>query len=400
MKSACLTLVISTVLQISAFTQNAQSARPTLELGSSEGGVENRISFDLSRMMIRSLHSTTGSKINLKPKSIVINGETFKPKRINTRGQSTLMYKRKSLSVRLNSEAVFHHGDATESMMNFTLLSLSMDKYYCHNHLSFGLMEAVGLHHLFYSFCDLRINDNSEGIFMVIERPEDWAFNKKKSPVIIRRGFDHSISEIKTDNITDQDEKEQYISYYKEIYHVLNACEGEELYETLQKYMDIDHYMTWLAFNFLVHNGDYSDEVFFYFDPDFSKYRIIPWDYDDIMVSSPHEGLKQRNQTIGSKMLFSGEDQLDSKIANDSFLYSMYIKRLRELLQIITPEILKECIENTYAELHPYYSDDEIISNVQFDCYKDASLENLSDYLAQIYSLLSEYRETYLENLE
>jgi spore coat protein H len=400
MKSVCFALIISSILQTSAFTQDVRGDRPPLELISSERQVENNISFNLSKMMVRSLHSTTGNKVNLKPKNIVINDETFNPKRINTRGQSTLMYKRKSLSVRLNTEAVFHHGEATESMMNFTLLSLSMDKYYCHNHLAFGLMETVGLHHLFYSFCELRINDDSEGIFMVIERPEDWAFSKKKSPVIIRRGFDHAISEIKTDSITGQDEKEQYISHYKEIYHVLNACEGEELYEALQKYMDMDNYMTWLAFNFLVHNGDYSDEVFFYFDPDINKFRIIPWDYDDIMVSSPHEGLRKRNVTIGDKLLFSSEDLLDLKIANDSFLYSIYIKRLRELLLIITPEILKECIESTYAELYPYYSNDEIISNVQYDCYKDASLDNLKDYLSQVYVLLSEYRRTYLEYLE
>jgi len=164
--------------------------------------------------------------------------------------------------------------------------------------------------------------------------------------------------------------------------------------------MDIDHYMTWLAFNFLIHNGDYADEVFFYFDPQVNKYRIIPWDCDDILASSPHEGLKQRNVTIGGKLLFSSEDMLDIKIANDPYLYSRYLKRLKELLESITPDVLKMSIEQTYTELYPYYSDEKIISNVQYDCYKDASLENLETYLSQIYQLLFDYRKTYLEYLE
>ena len=207
MKSVSFALIILSAFNATAFAQEARRDQSPLEFGIPERQVENRISFNLSKMQIRALHATTGKKVDLKLKDIVINGDSLRPKRINSRGQSTLMYKRKSLSIRLTSKAEFQHGEAMESMKDFKLLSLSMDKYYCHNRLAFELMETVGLHHLFYSFCELQINDSSEGIYMVIERPEDWAFIKKESPVIIRRGFDHTIDEIKTQNITERDEK-------------------------------------------------------------------------------------------------------------------------------------------------------------------------------------------------
>ena len=60
------------------------------------------------------------------------------------------------------------------------------------------MMEKIGIFDLFYTFCELRLNGRSEGIFMVIERPEDWAIEKKNSPLIIRRGYDHKIDKIKS----------------------------------------------------------------------------------------------------------------------------------------------------------------------------------------------------------
>jgi spore coat protein H len=400
MKSVILVVLFFSVLDIAVFSQELQQEANLPVFLVSDSRIENVITFNLPELKLRSLHSTTGKKMDVKSEDLVINSDTIQAKKINTRGKSTLMYRRKSLSLNLKSNATFYHGKKEEPMKRFKLLSLSMDKYYSHNRIAFELMETLDLYHLFYSYCDLRINDKSEGIFMVVERPEDWALHEKGSPMVIRRGFKHAIEEITINDTLEQADKRKYLENYKEIYRALNKYEGEELYETLKEYLDIDYYMTWLAFNFLIHNGDYSDEVFFYIDPEIDKYRILPWDYDDILVSSPHEGLKQRNISIGDKMLFSGEDLLDIKIARDPYLYGLYKKHLKEVLQAITPDKLKMVIENTFAELYPYYTDDQIISNAQYDAYKDASLVTLKSYLLQIYILLCNYQKSYLEYLD
>jgi len=158
--------------------------------------------------------------------------------------------------------------------------------------------------------------------------------------------------------------------------------------------------MKWLAFNFLVRNGDYSDEVFFYIDPEINKYRIIPWDYDDIFATVPHEGYSERKKMIGDKMLFSSEDKLDTKIANDPYLYNLYLGSLQKVIGELSPAVLKDVFENAYSELYPYYSSDEIIANSQFDLYKDATDENLKSYLIAIYLGLNGSRDVYMKGLK
>jgi spore coat protein H len=393
-------LSILFLIRTNSYSQEIQKDNYNLEFKNTERKIENIIRLYISDYQYENLRSTTGEKVNIESRLLIINGDTIKPKDISTRGQSTLMFRRKSLSISLKSDATFRHGDRTESLNKFSLLNLSMDKYYCRNRLAFEMMEALGIFDLFYSFCELRINDISEGIFMIMETPENWAIREKKSPLVIRRGYDHKIDKTKNNKKDNQTSNKKYLSNYRQLYRSLGKNTGEGLYTIISQYIDLEGYMKWLAFNFLVHNGDYSDEVFFYIDPKIEKYRIIPWDYDDIFAVSPHEGKEQRNKILGDKLIFSSEDLLDQKIAADPYLYGIYLKNFKEVLDKLSPERLRNVIENSYADLFPFYSDEGIISNAKFDSYKDASLENLREYMQSIYLTLSTTRNQYLEYLK
>jgi spore coat protein H len=398
-KSACLLFFLLSLIGTNSYNQVIKEDLSYPEFHNRGMTIENVILLNIPETEVDELRSTSGEKVNIATRRMIINGDTLNPKEISTRGQTTLMYKRKSLSIKLKSKAKFRHGDRKESLKKFSLLSLSMDRYYCRNRLAFEMMDSLGIFDLFYSFCELKINGNSEGVFMIVERPEDWAMKGKQSPLVIRRGYDHRMEETKTGNKSNRSETRKYLGYYRQIYKSLHDYEGEELYRVLQEYIDIDFYMRWLAFNFLVHNGDYSDEVFFYIDPEIGKYRIIPWDYDDIFATTPHEGVKQRDKAIGEKLIFSSEDLLDITIANDSYLYGVYKQQLKEVLETLSPDLFKKIIERTYAELYPYCSEREIISNCQYDHFKDANLGNLQVYLSEIYLSLCGLRRSYLEYL-
>jgi len=383
-------------------TRSYSQSYPAENLNLTDSGrtIENMISLDLSDSQYDALRATTGEKIDIRTGFVVINGDTIKPEEITTRGQTTLMFKRKSLGFKLKSEAGIRHGNKTDSLKKFSLLNLAMDQYYCRNRVAFEMMEKIGIFNLFYSFCNLSINGKSEGVFMAIERPEDWAFGKENSPLVLRRGYNHQIEDTKSGKKSDRDDIKKYLKQYKQIYKDLNKFEGEELYTALSEYIDMDSYMKWLAFNFIVRNGDYSDEVFFYIDPEIKKYRIIPWDYDDIFASAPHEGRLQRNKAIGDKLIFSSEDDLDKKIASDPYLYKVYLTKFKEVLEKLSPALLKQVFENTYAELYPFYSNKDIISNSEFDVYKDANIDNLKSYMATIYLQELGLRKYYLEYLK
>ena len=399
MKSVCMVFLLLSLLWTSSYSQEIREDAIYPVFGYSERLIENRICLDISDTDYESLRSTTGEKVGIEARRMIINGDTLNPGEISTRGKSTLMYQRKSLNIKLESKTSFRHGDSIVSLKKFLLLSLSMDKYYCRNRLAFEMMDTLGIFKLFYSFCELRINGNSEGIFLIVERPEDWALMEKHSPLVLRRGYNHRIDKIIADKKSSRTATKEYVANYKQIYKSLRKYEGEELYKVLKEYIDLDFYMKWLAFNFLIHNGDYSDEVFFYFDPQINRFRIIPWDYDDILATGPHEGAVKRNKTIGYKLLYSSEDLLDKKIASDPYLYELYLIRLKAVLETLSHGTLKQVIENTYAELYPFYSDKEIISNAQFDRYEDASLTKLMSYLSNMYNFLGGSVSVYLENL-
>ena len=390
---------LSVFISFNVASQNVQKDPYALNLADSERKIENTISIDLPSTEYEYLQSITGEKMDFKTTKLIINGESIEQEAIHSRGQTSLYFKRKSLGFKLKSDATFHHGEKSEKLKKFDLINLSMDKYYTRNRLAFQMMEKTELFDLFYTFCELRVNGKSEGIFMVIERPEDWAIDKKNSPLMIRRGYDHKMDKVETEKQAEKSIIKKYEDYFRNIYKSLKKQEGEELYNTLSQWMDVDNYMKWLAFNYFVRNGDYSDEVFFYVDPEIGKYRIIPWDYDDIFAVSPHEGKDKASKNLGDKLIFSAEDVLDVKIATDPFLYNKYLNVLKELLEDLSPRILKEVFDTTYAELFPYFSEQEIISQAQYDTYKDANPETLKTEMVSLYLGLNGTREIILNKL-
>ena len=389
-------LLIDTGSDFQEFNKNEDE----LSLTDTGRKIENTISLYTSRSNYEALKVTIGRKILLKTEALIINGDTLEPEEIDTRGQTTLYMRRKSFSFKLKSHASFRHGERTESFKKFFALSLTMDRNYCNNRLAFQMMEASQLYSLFYTFCELRINDQSEGIYMIIERPEDWAMKKKDSPLFIRRGYDHSIDKIESDKKAGKEEIKTYGKSFRLIYSSLNKYEGEVLYKTISRFLNMEAYMKWLAFNFLVRNSDYTDEVYFYIDPGLEKFNIIPWDYDDLFATAPHEGNIENKGVLKGKFIFSAEDVLDKKIASDAYLYKKYLFQFRELLNQLSPDVLKKVFEDTFAELYPYYSNNEIIGMSRFDIYKDANLIRLKNDMLSLHTNLTISRNHYLDFLE
>jgi spore coat protein H len=380
-------------------TTHFQTNDYELNLTDSGRNIENIIRLYTPESNYNAISANTGRKIEVKALALIINEDTVKADKISTRGKTTLYYRRKSLSLDLKAKALFRHGEKTESFKKFFLLSLSMDRNYSNNRLAFEMMEISNLFHLFYSYCELIINDKNEGIYMVIERPEDWAIKKKDSPLVIRRGYNEEIDKIVNGKEINKSQSKEYCSNYNQIYKCLYKYEGVELYKALSSWLDIEFYMKWLAFNFFIRNGDYTDEVYFYFDPAISKFRIIPWDYDDIFHLAPHEGNTETGRNTEEKFIFSAEDLLDEKIAEDPYLYKIYLAQFREVLNQLSPAVMKKVFETTYAELYPYYKNEAIIRMSAYDAHKNVNIESLQNDMFAMYAQLKISREIHLNNL-
>lgn len=392
-------IILTIILIGSSMSMPANINQVELELKDQGKSIENVIEINLSSKEYFRANEINGHKITIRNPLAKINGDSIIVRDMHTRGNTTLHYRRKSYSFSLDTKVTFMHSDRIHSMKKFNAISLSMDKYYFRNRLAFELLEEIKLFGLFYTYCELIINGQSEGIYLILERPQDFALKQKKSPLVIRRGYDQRIDKIKTGKKIDKPEAKNYKNYYTQIYKSLKKYEGKELYDVLSQWVDLEMYMKWLAFNFFIRNGDYTDEVYFCIAPVENRFKIIPWDYDDIFAREPHEGNNIKIKAIGDKYIFSSEDRLDQTIANDPYLYQLYLEQLKIILTQISEEMLSRIFQNTYAELYPYYSDSDIIGMARFDALKNPDIKTLENSMKTSYTQLVNSRNIYLSIL-
>lgn len=366
---------------IESLGQESSSIDSQLSFSDQSQKIENLFQLDLAPRDFNRLRQVTWKKEGFNAKSLKINGQEVVPTDVHSRGQTTLGFPRKSLSIDLEKPVHFSSKGRESKLKHLILLSLAMDKYYIRNRLAFGMMQEIGLMDYYFSYANLEINGINQGIYLLVERPQDWAIQEAKSPIVIRRGYRHSIEKAKLSKPLAKSKAKEYEDSFKSIYQLLKNESGSKLYESLKQKLDLENYMSWMAFNFLVRNGDYADEVFFYIDPKSGLFRVIPWDYDDIFSAFPHEGLAAQ-RSDPTPYIFSKEDELDKKIAEDEFLYARYLEVLKGTGTKLSVAKLKSIFEETYAELYPYYTKPEVLQNAKDDLYPDADLDHLQQELA------------------
>jgi spore coat protein H len=237
------------------------------------------------------------------------------------------------------------------------------------------------LFNLAFGYCEVRINEKTQGIYLFTERPRDYALKTVGSPAIIRRGFDGKIDKMVYSNDHPSNPRRTYGRKFQRMYEHCRKYSGQALYDSLDVLIDVKQYMQWLAFNFLIRNGDYTDEIFLYPDPADDRFRIIPWDYDDIFSKQPHEGNLIRRKVPGGRFIYSSEDPLDRKIITDEYLYAIYLEQLLDMIEILNDSTLSGIIQDAYCGVYPYYLNGEIMETSRHDKFGYTNLPRLNSNL-------------------
>lgn len=347
--------------------------------------------------------------INEPGLSLRFNDRLIEIKDIRVRGRTTLDFKRKSYSVFLKNSIFTRGRDGIEikELKKFKLISLSMDYTYIKNRLAFGILEREGIMPLFYKYVEVKINGDTQGVYFLVEDPEEFA-KEQGSEFILRRDYHRAISDAEYSPELYSKPREEYEQRFREIYSLLTVLKGEILFEALSQRIDMNQYFRKMGIDFLLQNGDYSDEIYLYttIEQDAIRYKIIPWDYDDIFSKYPHEvgrswgigslfGERYYDShqdildEIGDKMIFSIEDDLDYAVAIDSFLYARYKNTLADLISDMEVEDIRALFDQVEFELTPFYSDRDLILQSQYD--KDPSSHELwQNNMMEKQSLLEE----------
>lgn len=305
--------------------------------------------------------------------------------RFKTRGQNTLNFTKKSFSVNLDKTVEWHYNNTIFYGEKFKLISMVYDYTYIENRIAFKLFEQVGIWPFPTFYTEVKINNNHNGLYLFIPDPETFAIEELGAEFVLRRDYWDGIRRFDISTNATKNE-EYYKNRYLSIYHLIQNYSGQELYNKLSEIIDLESYFRLLAVNYLIKNGDYTDEMFFYtkvingnlvFSP-------IPWDCDDIFEPTPHEIgrqwgfgplFNQRSYNtiddliadVGDILLFSVEEDLDYIIANDEVLYDAYLQQVEWVTNKLNHELINTVFSSVHHELLKYYTSLNLEELSRFD---------------------------------
>lgn len=376
---------------------------PKLNLVHSDNNINNKLEFYTSSINYQNL-LVPNLEVKIEDLEGIINDSPTPIKSLKTRGRGTMAYRRKSFNIKLNDSVSFIGSEGkSKSLNSFYLISLSKDPFYTHNRIALDLLNELIGYSIFHTFAEVKINNETQGVYLVIENPKIYLKDQRTGDFILRRRYEGSsylknadIEDIGLDYDSDKSiskkELKTILNQYREIYKLLKIERGEKLYNSLNSLVDLEDYMKIMAFNYLMCNGDYSDELYFYKSgPNLkNRFNILPWDFDDIFTNAPHEGWELRNEEIPERtLIFSVENYLDLAVAKDPYLYDRYLLVMQDVLDQLQHYDIEGLFIKTYGELYPFYADVEIISPSKYDQFSEEyTLSGLEKHLQGTFSFL------------
>ena len=329
----------------------------------------------------------TGYTVEDPELQLSFNEQVLDLKEIRVRGKSALDYRRKSYVVFLNEPipVVDRYGSSVKRLKRFKLLALAMDYTYIENRVAFGILQEAEIMPLFFKFIEFRMNGETQGVYMLMEDPEQY-YKEIDSEFILRRGYDHQIDDSDYTPSLYFISEETYLNEFYAIYSMLAQLQGEALLKALDEKLDLDAYFRKIGIDYLLQNGDYTDEVYLYATVNGEKVRFhpIPWDYDDIFATRPHEigrawgmgtifgprfyaSMEDVYNEIGHTMIYSIEDDLDYTVARDPVLYERYTRVMAEMLEDVDRDLIERVFLETEKELTPFYQSVSVIEQSVYD---------------------------------
>ncbi len=343
---------------LSLATESAASQSHLSFSADASDQIEHTFDLEVSPHLEYRILNLFGEKMQFNPIQITFNDNPLKIKSCKTRGKTTLQFRRKSFSLSLIDPIQLQEVLVKKLAIN----NLAMDKNYWRARLCFLLMKKLGIFPLSNQYTELRINGQTQGIYLMLQKPEDYC-RSMGVDLLVRRS---SGAKLEVEYLKGKKEK-KLVKVLKNCHTLIKTLEGTILSDSLNQIINLEQYYKWIAFNYLIMNGDYYDELFLFLNPETNKFDIIPWDYDDIFASQPHEGIKRRNQLLGDRLIFSSEAPFDLVISQDDYLYTNYLEQFLEVVTTLTPEVLKQTFEQVYQELYPYYMEPDIIAQSGYD---------------------------------
>ena len=247
-----------------------------------------------------------------------------KSAKIKIHGWTSLATDRKSFSVKLTHAIPF---SSAVQLKRFFLINMVHDAGQFHGWFSYSLLNELGLFPNYFQYVTVKINDQTQGVYLLIERTQDALLRTERElQFVMRRRTDKLFAtKYLRSELVDTSPIDTFIGTYT------TATTEEELTQTADQVLDVDLYLSWLAYNSLVEIPDNLDELFFYqtITPEKrpSKLKIAAWDYDLLFSSSGNT-----KQSEESPLTSSIECGFGHLVVETPALFARYKIIIRQLL--------------------------------------------------------------------
>lgn len=324
-----------------------------------------KLAIDIPLVNIRTRHQFIAPEVGTQD-------TPYQQAEMETRGQGCLIVFRKCLGIDLKDSITFNG----QKFKKFDLVSMREDKGYTDTHLGMNIFSYLGMFPLKFDYVELLINNANWGLYTIVETPNSYFKKELKTPFSGRANgiFYKFKSRFYNEKIAKNPEVE-FVSDLKSLVKIASKNHshkgGDKLYKMLKWKMDIDGYLTLLGVHNLLQNGDYSDEIYFYVDPE--KYaqgkiyfKVMIWD-TDVLFSRPHPTPYNMfwKSRINRTLFYSMENKFDRKLALDKYINKKMAALLKDvLLTKLTSVKLSEMVQVVRAKISPYLTENALRASI------------------------------------
>jgi spore coat protein H len=248
-----------------------------------------------------------------------------------------------------------------QSMLRTTLAS------YIYREMNFKVFESH------YAF--LKINNENEGLYYMIERVEEDFFSRRGLPVyeVINTLFGAAFTFTGGTDLNLFFEKEindnDNLYNFENFIHALDTVKPENIFTGLGKYLDINSYLKYHAVSTVIAAKDgFRNNIIFYKKTPESQYEIIPWDFDG-SFNPTFTPVNSDNEII-QKLLLK-----DSCLV----LYNQYYNFCLE--NVFTESNLFPIIDETVEKIKTGYNLDPYLGEAGYNL--DTEAEKLKGFISE-----------------
>lgn len=339
----------------------------------------NRVEIKMSDAQLNQILSSDRYEVDSSEVKIFANGQLMGRSQVElqNRGQTSLKkFKRKNLTLKM----MYKTDGSEEKHAKFNIGSIRSKKIILSagpedglllkNRLSYSLLNHVGVTALQSDYAELILNGQSQGLYMVTDNPSDFVIKSKDADVVFRRRYNDDIEfkDSKKD-LTDHEIKaaHQQLSL---LHKKLTSLSGADFVREISKHFNLQNYMKWMALNYLLKNGDFVDEVYFFGkkqDSGTMYFDIVPWDLDDIFAEQMHLAQvptfpnNAMADESNKQLIFNYEGRIDLAIARDPVLLEMYFQVMTEVVDQLDDIALEALFAQINDDVKPYLTNNDIV---------------------------------------